>query len=79
MEFLQEQHWGKFYSSCSSQRHEEHEYAPVTLPGFQIIIKRFIATESGSGTDLSVSMPDGNIVYLEVGFFSVLNFLPTIR
>lgn len=78
MEILQAQYWGQFYCPHSSQRYQKHEYASVTFSGFQIIIKRFVATESGSGAVSSWSVPEGNGVYLDVGFLPFLSFLPTI-
>lgn len=52
--------------------------ASVTFSAFQTIIISFVATESGSEALWSWSVPDGNIVYLDVGFLSFLSFLPTI-
>lgn len=40
---------GSVLPSLSFQRHQKHEYVSVTFSGFKIIIKRFVATESGSG------------------------------
>lgn len=77
VEIFQEQYCSKFYSSRSSQRHQEYEHASVTFSGFQIIIKRSVATESGSGALLSWPMPDGNCVYLDTGFLPFLSFLRT--
>lgn len=79
VEILQEQYSSQFYSSHSTQRHQEHEYASVTFSAFQIIIKRFVATESGGGAVLSWPMPDGNILYLLMVFLPFLSFLPTVH